>query len=441
MRIVIKTIVGLLLVLGLLVGLAHWQLARQTPDAVWEYDLEGVAGGIHVAGDTVLVNDTLGGEGWVAIDRESGKRLAGESQITVYEAKLGDNGWFAVRSGDYRDQTMTVYDETGRPVWQRRQGASDAVSLYSLADDGFVVATFDEVGDQKWRRQLQKISPDGKVLWQRPINKGEGGDPVYRQVRGQGEEPGDYVTVQSAPAIETAQGYRFLDDQGVPTGPAGPKRYTVAVDDMLVSTAVQDGECRFAAWRIEGEVWSSAAPCPAAEFTAYPQIAIGNLLIVSVPGADDPVLAINVADGAIEPAPYGVPHRFSGKTQEATAVSDSVAVEQDGSAFTARDPFTGKQLWTYDGPAPTKSLTSNKKDRYPGVSVSGDKVSILSNSKPWWRLFAWGASVPKSTTTILDARSGEEIATYRSASLYSTATTDDGDILLLADGSLRLLER
>ena len=435
MRSVIKTIVGLAVVIGLLVAFAHWRLDRQTPEGVWEHAMHGIDGAVHVAGNTVLVKDTTGTDGWVALDRRTGKRLAGEQATSVFSMQLGDNGWFVVTSGLGLDTVTTVYDDRGRVAWRSPHGRPVTVKVQSLADDGAVVATYDHPEKGPRRNLIQKIGPQGDVVWRRPPAKGESPFGMTWGFRDGDEKLGDWLSAPRVPAVTIGDKVvRLLDDRGRPVGPPASPRDSVVVGDLLVSVTLEGGRCVVRATRSSGEAWHSSTPCASAPFLPK---SIGNLLTVPMEKGDR-VLTVDLRTGKVGTAPFGGAHSFDPDDLDAVAVSDQVAVRQERSRFTARDPFTGKQLWTHDGPPPTVGILSNKSDHYPGVEVSGDTVSILSTTTPWWGAFAWGSTVPKSTVDLLDARSGEKLATYRSAELYSMTSTDGG-VLLLSDGVLRFI--
>src|SRR5690606_3828429 len=118
---------------------------------------------------------------------------------------------------------------------------------------------------------------------------------------------------------------RVLDENGKVTEPSGDVAHTVVADTMVVSATVEDDECRFRAWRADGEVWSSATPCPGAPDAPSLGLTMGDRMFVRV-GGDTGALSVDLHDGRTTPVRTARPHAFDPESLTAVAMSDQVIV-------------------------------------------------------------------------------------------------------------------
>ena len=114
-----------------------------------------------------------------------------------------------------------------------------------------------------------------------------------------------------------------------------------------------------------------------------------------------------------------------------TPVIGTVLVERSGRVVTATDALSGKRLWAHDADADDDDRVTVQ----AFVPTRGEgSGSVVVRSVSYDRVGDSGAWAGSADVTVLDARTGREVAHTRDRGRWTVSDTPAGDVLLVRDG-------
>lgn len=431
-----------LLVLGGIVGYAHWRLHQLTGGAAaWATEVES-SGTVLVAADRVYVFDERESVDIVDLEdgglvHEWGSEPAGSERLVPTRMWLGEDGTFVVQGDITGPIEYAAYDRDGNPLWTRTEDdlarvsaiGEQGVTLTSCGERRCTVTTVDESGEELWSAR-PRVSTDPAA--------GSGSD--WSRVGSQDDvlRPSNSAMVPTVPTVVRDGRVGVVDEEGRTVGGTIPFADSALAADLLVESSADEEGCSFRALRAGREVWSTTIDCGGRRFPGFaPRLVLQDRLYVGLErggGDREGMVSLDLRTGDAAVLEDGW-RAFTPESKGRVVAGDQVVVVQDEYSLTGHSPDTGEELWTRDGWP--RSETYDGAARYPGVETAGGGVSVLHRHGGLWPALALGADAPRSQATILDARTGDTRGALVDSELYSARELPDGSAVVLAGGILR----
>jgi len=420
---------ALVLVCGLLVGCAHWQVHRlETADVDWStpLDYEGEA---TVATGNVYVFDNF--DGFDVIRMSDGKTLASQFDSEALSMFVGRSGWFVTVAQQARP-TMTFYSPTGKKVWQRPVHGGEPVQWIPQAiGDGTI--TYRDCATRGSCR-MTSLDRTGRQLWSVDSLPNVRFGVAHRENRDQVEVNRGEARLQVLPTVAVANRagrVTTLDRSGRPAGESIDAADSVLVGNTLIEVARDGDACAYRGVRAGKEIWRTTADCSAmaavSSVLAYPR-----RIFVGYDGKDTTsrrMVSIRLSDGHTHVHPKAW-LGFDPETKTSRSVGEDVIVDQRKGRLTGINPDTGDTMW---------HRTFSAKTGAPTVYVSNGAVSVLSSHSGFWRAMALRRDQGHDVVTIIEPRSGDVSARLLQKSLSSTVGLGAASAMIGLDGGRGLV--